>query len=343
MLALAALCLSILASIVVLEDGDASNSLDDHAAALLARLSDQANVAAVVALGVALVLAWALTLTVRARDRASARAHRLADELAATRVQMDGLRSTLGRRDDLLLTVVHELRTPLTHVVGYAELLSGDVRPWRPEEVGEMSAAIQAASTTMLRLMDDLVEATRAQIDGFNLKARPVDLVHLIRILVAGYDSQAETHRVTLAMPDHWLAVRADPERIHQVLGNLLTNAISYSPAGGEIAVRARAVGNRVRVEIEDHGIGIEPEDRARIFDRFFRAGSGRAVREHGSGLGLAVVKELVRAHGGEVGVSSRPGVGSTFWFTLPAADDRTVPTEALLPTTRPTARVHRT
>ena len=234
-------------------------------------------------------------------------------------------------RDELLLAVVHELRTPLTHVVGYAELLSSGARPRHADEVGEMSAAIQGASTTMLRLMDDLVEATRAQSDGFGLKTRPIDLAHLIRGVVAGYEAQAQAHQLTLDLPDHWLTVRADPERIHQVLANLLTNAISYSPAGGEIQVSARQDADRVRVEIADHGVGMTAEDQQRVFDRFYRASSGRAVREHGSGLGLAIVRDLVAAHGGEVGVSSQLGIGSTFWFTLPAADERPVVSEVRL------------
>ena len=188
-----------------------------------------------------------------------------------------------------------------------------------------MSAAIQSASSTMLRLMDDLVEATRAQAEGFNLKARPVDLGNLIQATVAGFEAQRLAHRLLLELPHHWLAACADPERIRQVLANLLTNAISYSPAGGEIQIRARLHSDRVRVEIEDHGIGLTPEDQRRIFDRFYRASEGRALREQGSGLGLAIVKDLVEAHGGQVGVTSQLGVGSTFWFTLPSADERQV------------------
>jgi signal transduction histidine kinase len=186
-----------------------------------------------------------------------------------------------------------------------------------------MSGAIQTASTTMLRLMDDLVEATRVQADGFSLRTRQVDLAQLIRCVVAGYEAQGQPHRLAVELPDHWLAVRADPERIRQVLGNLLTNALSYSPAGGEVCVRAHVIGAQVRVEVQDHGIGMAPADQRRAFDRFYRATEGRAIREQGSGLGLAIVKDLVAAHGGQVGVVSQPGVGSTFWFTLGLAEDR--------------------
>lgn len=327
-LAVAALVLSAVAVIVVLDDGDAPGSPREQAFELLARLESQANMATAVALVVGLILAWALVLAIRGRDEAVARADRLAHALAASREQRERLRSALAGRDEVLLSVVHELRTPLTHVVGYAELLSSGARPRHPDEVGEINAAIQSASTTMLRLMDDLAEATRTQTDGFSLKSRPIDLVHVIRGVATGYESQRQAQRVTLDLPDHWLTVRADPERIHQVLANLLTNAISYSPAGGEIRVSAHSVGDRVRMEIVDHGIGMDAEDQRHVFERFYRASSGRALREQGSGLGLAIVRDLVEAHGGEVGVSSQVGIGSTFWFTLPAADDRSMASE---------------
>lgn len=331
-LALAALFLSAVALVVVLDDADAPGSLREQFALLLVRLAGQANLATAVVLILALVLAIALALAVRTRDQACTRADQLTLDLETTRRQVARLEGSLAARDELLLSVVHELRAPLTHVVGYAELLSSGSRPRHPQEIGEMSAAIQGASTTMLRLMDDLVEVTRAQTDGFSLKTRPVDLVQVIRGVVAGYDAQDQAHRLVVDLPDHWLAVRADPERMHQVFGNLLTNAVAYSPGGGEILVRARLMGDYVRVEIEDHGIGMAPEDQRRAFDRFYRASEGRALREHGSGLGLAIVKDLVEAHGGQVGVVSQPGVGSTFWFTLRSADEPAITSEAVRP-----------
>jgi signal transduction histidine kinase len=334
-LAFAALIVSALALSVVLGEDDA---LREQAAGLLGRVDGELNVVAAIAALVGLGLGWTLARAMRSRGDAIARADRLAHDLARSRHQVEWLRSALDERDALLLSVVHELRTPLTHVVGYAELLSSGARPRHPDEVGEMSAAIQGASATMLRLMDDLVEATRARTEGFSLKTRPLDLAYLIRTVVASYEAEdGQGDPVTLDLPDHWLAVRADPERVHQILANLLTNAISYSPGGGEVRVGARQDGDRVRIEIADHGIGMDAEEQQRAFDRFFRAKGGRAVREQGSGLGLAIVKDLVEAHGGEVGVSSEPGVGSTFWFTLPAADERPVAAEPRLTVPGPT------
>ena len=324
-LALAALLLSALAFVVVLDDVDSPGSLREQASGLLVRLQEQVNAATILMLVVGFVLSVALIAAMRGRELAAARADRLADELGTASQDIDQLKATLQARDTVLLSVVHELRTPLTHVVGYAELLSGRARPRHPSEVGEMSAAIQSASSTMLRLMDDLVEATQVQADGFSLKTRPVDLGNLIEGAVVGFDVQQTSHWLTVELPDHWLAASADPERVHQVLANLLTNAISYSPDGGEIAIRARVRGEQVRVEIEDHGIGLTPEDQRQVFDRFYRASDGRSLREQGSGLGLAIVKDLVEAHGGQIGVTSQLGVGSTFWFTLPSAEDHAV------------------
>lgn len=334
-LALAALFLSAVALVVVLDDADAPGSLREQAVILVTRLTGQANVAAVAIVGVLFALGVALVLAIRGRDEYEQRAALLNRDLDGARQEVEQLKAMVAGRDELLLAVVHELRTPLTHVVGYAELLSGGARPRHPRDVGEMSAAIQSASTTMLRLMDDLVEATRAQAEGFGLKARPVDLAYLIRSIVAGFDAQVQPHQLRVDVPDHWLAVLADPERVHQVLANLLTNAISYSPAGGEICVRARQVGTQIRVEIEDHGIGMSPEDQRRAFDRFYRASQGRSIREQGSGLGLAIVKDLVEAHGGQVGLQSQPGAGSTFWFTLSVADEGIAAAERPSPATQ--------
>jgi signal transduction histidine kinase len=188
-----------------------------------------------VALLPAVALAVLLAFTYRARTASAERAQRLARELGSSRHQIDHLKETLRARDDFLLAVVHELRTPLTHVVGYAELMSGGLRPAHPDEIVGMNVAIRNASSTMLRLMDDLVEITRVQTDGFNLRPRPVDLVQLVRGTAAGSDLRAGSHHLTLDLPDHWLMVLADPERIRQVLVNLLTNATLYSPDGGEI------------------------------------------------------------------------------------------------------------
>ena len=195
-LALAALFLSAVALVVVLDDADAPGSLREQVGLLLIRLAGQANLTTAIVLVVARGAGGGAGAGGPIRDQACMRADRLMLDLGTMSRQVARLEASLASRDELLLAVVHELRVPLTHVVGYAELLSSGSRPRHPQEIGEMSAAIQSASTTMLRLMDDLVEATRAQADGFSLKARPVDLVHLIRGVVAAYDAQGQPHRL---------------------------------------------------------------------------------------------------------------------------------------------------
>jgi signal transduction histidine kinase len=321
-LALLALILSVVALVVVVGDGEVPGSLRLPLGNLVARFGQDTDTIVALAILAAVALAALLGIVSRARAASVQRATRLARELTISRRQIDHLKETLRTRDEFLLAVVHELRAPLTHIVGYAELMSGGVRPRHPDDLVEMNAAVQNASITMLRLMDDLVEVTRIQSDGFNLRPRPVDLVQLVRGAAAGCDVHDGLHHLRLDVPDHWLMVMADPERIRQVLVNLLTNATLYSPDGGEIRVSAQTAGHQVRIEVQDHGIGVAADEQARIFERFYRANDGRALREQGSGLGLAIVKELIEAHGGEVGVSSKPGVGSTFWFTLPSASE---------------------
>lgn len=333
-LALVALVFSSGALLVLLDESAWSAPLRVQVAGVLVFTNPEGHVNLVMALilGVSLVLAFGLAFAVRTRDEMEARAELLAREVHGSRTSVERLTSTLAARDELLLTVVHELRAPLTYVAGYAELLSSGARPRSAQEVSEMSAAIQSASATMLRLVDDLVEATRLQEPGFTLKTRPVDLSTVIRGIVAGYSVHSSMHRFTLDLPSGWLAVRADPERIHQVLANLLTNAVNYSPAGGNIEVRARQLGDLVRVEVQDHGIGMAPEDQRRAFDRFYRASEARSLHGDGSGLGLSIVRDLVEAHGGHVGLVSRPGRGTTFWFTLHATDEYALAPEAARP-----------
>lgn len=341
-LALAALLISALALVVVLDDGDAPGSLRDLATGLLMRLQEQMNAATVLAIVVTLVLAVSLLVTLRARDIAAARAEEAARDLADLSQEANRLRALVQTRDDALLAVVHELRTPLSHVVGYAELIASRRRPQHPDSLEEMTSAIQSASSTMGRLLEDLVEATRVQAEGFSLHTRPVDLGSVIQGTVGGFGTHHPTHRLSVDMPEHLIVVQADPQRVHQVLANLLTNAISYSATGSEIVVRVRNQHQQVRVEIEDHGIGLDPADRQQVFERFYRASDGRRLREQGSGLGLTIVKDLVEAHGGRVGVRSERGQGSTFWFTLPLTEERAHAAEAAPSATPATTHVAR-
>jgi signal transduction histidine kinase len=229
------------------------------------------------------------------------------------------LEAPVAGGDDFVLAVSHELRTPLTHVHGYAELMTDEGRALEIEELREMALEVRRASSTMLRLVDDLLDYSRLRSGRFELRRASLDLGELIRSVAAGFVHRPDLHRIVLDLPDEPLPVRADGDRLRQVLGNLVSNAIRYSPEGGEVRIRAGRTAESVRVEVTDHGVGIPPEERELVFESFYRGTGGLVSPSPGSGLGLAIVKHLVEAHGGTVGVESSPGRGSTFWFVLAA------------------------
>jgi len=156
------------------------------------------------------------------------------------------------------------------------------------------------------------------------LYREPLDLEALLREAAASVHAQLEARRHTLAVdpPSEPVPVDADRVRLRQVLLNLLSNAIKFTPEGGGITLVARLedTGRRVRVAVTDTGIGIAPQDQARLFQEFVQLDGGSSRRYEGSGLGLALSKRLIELHGGRIGVKSELGKGSTFWFTLPRA-----------------------
>src|SRR5262249_7803533 len=150
------------------------------------------------------------------------------------------------------------------------------------------------------------------------LKHELFDLRPLLEEEARFVGADAPQHRFEVAAGNGPLQVRGDPDRLAQVYANLLANAVKYSPDGGGVEVTGAAVTGVVRVEVRDEGVGIPTEDQARIFTKFFR-GEARESGFAGTGLGLAVSREIVEAHDGRIGFSSEPGVGSLFWFELPA------------------------
>jgi signal transduction histidine kinase len=168
-------------------------------------------------------------------------------------------------------------------------------------------------------IVDDVLDLSRIQAGHIELHARAVDPVALAQQAVREAEAAARAGGVelTLEEPPRALALQADPERIAIVLDNLLGNAVRHTPPGGRVEVRVRRTDSGARFEVQDTGEGIPPQYLERIFERFFQVpGSKRG----GVGLGLYISREVVRAHGGEMGATSEVGKGSTFWFTLPAS-----------------------
>lgn len=219
-------------------------------------------------------------------------------------------------KDDLMATVSHELRTPLAAILGFAELLV--MRDFPEDERREYLETVHQQSLRLSALLDDFLDLQRLERRGLGELAT-VDIADLVSEQVQLYSAQSERHHLVAATNGGPLTVPGDPERLRRVFGNLLSNAIKYSPDGGPVRVEALRDGDHVRVDVVDRGVGIPEEQSERIFDRFVRVDSGPAARIGGTGLGLSLVRDIVVAHGGEVGVESVEGEGSRFWITLPA------------------------
>ncbi len=221
-------------------------------------------------------------------------------------------------RRDFVSNASHELRTPVSAIAGAAEtLLSGALSDTvTAQGFVEM---IARHAERLARLTGDLLDLSRLESGAANLERESLDAAALARSVLELVRHRAESGGVALAIEAPAVVeVSADRRRLEQVLVNLLDNAIKYTPSNGRVNVRVIRSGERgARVEVADTGHGIEPHQLERIFERFYRVDSGRSRDAGGTGLGLALVKHLVQAHGGEVGAASS-SAGSTFWFTVP-------------------------
>jgi signal transduction histidine kinase len=240
-------------------------------------------------------------------------------ELAASFNEMTAsLEATEARRLQLVGDVAHELRTPLSTLDGYLEGLEDGVVEASPEVWG----LLRSETARLTRLVNDLQELWRAEARQLPLKIESIDGSATVRPVIERFSAQAATRGITLDadLPDG-LVVRADGDRLAQILGNFLSNAVRYSPDGAPITVRARRVGNEIEFTVVDRGPGLTPEQRRQIFERFYRVDPARTRALGGSGIGLAIARALAQAMGGRVGVESAgPGAGSTFAVALPVA-----------------------
>jgi len=222
-------------------------------------------------------------------------------------------------RQDFVANVSHELRTPLTAIKGYVEALrDGGLQD--PVQADQFFQVIQRHSERMDKIVSDLLLLSEMESPDRGLQKESLNLPEVIQTAVEAVGSMAEGKRqkIQFQAAEGLIPIRADSQKIHQVMINLLHNAISYTPEEGVIKVEAAPVPDGVEVSVTDNGIGISPGDLARIFERFYRVDKGRSRELGGTGLGLSIVKHIVEAHGGYVRVESKPGKGSRFTFFLP-------------------------
>lgn len=223
-------------------------------------------------------------------------------------------------RNAFVAQATHELRTPLTNIRLYVE---------QAIEAGEHDPALRARCLNVVnlearrleRIVGDMLSVSEIEAGTFRLRTDDVRLDALFEGLRAEYELAAAEKGLTLRFetPPKWPVIRGDRDKLALALHNLLGNAIKYTPAGGMVTVRVEASGPDVRVDVSDTGIGIAPEEQERIFERFYRSRDQRVHNITGSGLGLALAREVIRLHGGDITVRSQLNQGSTFTITLPA------------------------
>lgn len=232
----------------------------------------------------------------------------------------DGLTRLEELRRNMVTDVAHELRTPLSNIRGYLEAVQdGVVEP----DKGVIDS-IHEEAMLLNRMVDDLQELSLAEAGQLGLERKPVALADVVdrAVEAACPQAAAEGLALSVAVPEDLPLVEVDPQRIGQVLRNLLCNAMTHTPPGGEIAITAHTEGRWVAVCVRDTGTGIAEEDLPHVFERFYRADRSRSRATGGAGLGLAIVKQLVEAHGGRIEVESVVGEGTRFTFALPVIED---------------------
>jgi PAS domain S-box-containing protein len=267
---------------------------------------------------------WIRTARSPIRDREGT----LTGEVVVTRDVTAEL-ETERLKADFLATVSHELRTPLTPLKGLIATLLAGLGEDSPEARREYYQIMERHAGRLERLIVDLLQVSTIDAGGLSVEFRPVDLRALVAEHVEEVRREHPNRQVAFEAPDEFVIAKADPFRVGQVLSNLLSNAVKHSSSDAPIAVTLAEIGHEAVVSVRDGGDGIHPSDHDRVFERFYRAATTRALQTGGAGLGLYIAKRLLEAMGGRIWLDSAPGNGASFSFSLPVPSEREI-TEVL-------------
>jgi two-component system, OmpR family, sensor histidine kinase VicK len=221
------------------------------------------------------------------------------------------------QKDEFISVASHELKTPLTSLKSYVQLAHIKSNNLEGHEVSGMLERAETQINKMTRMIRDFLNAAQSDAGKMVLNREEFLLDELIREIMADLSVNARRNRLKLNYCPP-VKISADREKIEQVLANLIGNALKYSTGNDPVMISCSQAGGRVTIRIDDHGIGISNEDKQHLFDRFFRSANPNSRTVSGFGIGLYVSAEIVRLHGGHIGVDSEIGKGSSFWFDLP-------------------------
>jgi signal transduction histidine kinase len=222
-------------------------------------------------------------------------------------------------KSEFLASMSHELRTPLHTVIGFSELLGEEIEGPLNEKQKRFIGHIHQDSLHLLELINDILDLSKIEAGRLELRREPFDVTAAIEEVLGSIRTQghAKSIQITTNVAVS-TALDADRVRFKQVLYNLLSNAVKFTPEGGKVHVEANEADHFLRVAVTDTGIGIEKEQHASVFNKFYQVGATTKGVKEGTGLGLAITKHLVEQHGGQITLASEPGHGSCFTFTMP-------------------------
>lgn len=225
--------------------------------------------------------------------------------------EADELKSTF------ISVISHELKTPVALIKGYVGTLRREDATWDPLIIKDSLEVIEEEADRLTELIDNLLDASRLQAGALAINLTDVNLMDLIERIAQRFRTQSSIHDIVLDFPETFPVILADDDRMSQVISNLISNAIKYSPQGGEIRIAAQVLPKQVVICVHDQGPGIAPEDLPHVFDRFYRASDASRTTK-GAGLGLYLARAVIEAHGGRIWVDPKPGDGARVCFSLP-------------------------
>jgi PAS domain S-box-containing protein len=247
---------------------------------------------------------------------------RLANIIANVR-DITNFRQAQEMQDTFISLVSHELKTPVALIKGYAGTLRREDAQWDKQVILNGLAVIEEEADRLTDQIENLLAASKLRAERMKLELDFVRLDQLAARSVERFRTQTTKHTFTLKFPEDFPVIQGDEVRLRQVLDNLVSNAIKYSPDGGEVVVGGSVEGDYVTVFVHDQGVGMTEAEQERIFERFYRVDGNISRKTQGTGLGLYLAKAVIDAHNGRIYVESQPGKGSTFYFTIPQVQEK--------------------